>query len=59
LDCPRKRRKPPRSLALDDVNGGTRVTITHTGVPAESGPGRGWNGAFDKLAAELRAVTGN
>ena len=47
------------TLLLDEVNGGTRVTLTHAGVPAESGAARGWHGAFDKLAAELRAATGN
>ena len=46
-------------MVLDEVNGGTRVTLTHAGVPAESGAARGWHGAFDKLAAELRAATGN
>ena len=46
------------TVILDDANGGTRVTLTHAGVPAESGAARGWNAAFDKLAAELRAATG-
>jgi hypothetical protein len=36
------------TVVLDEVNGGTRVTLTHAGVPAESGAARGWNGAFDK-----------
>jgi hypothetical protein len=44
------------TMALDEVNGGTRVTLTHAGVPAESGAGRGWNGAFDELAAEPPAI---
>jgi uncharacterized protein YndB with AHSA1/START domain len=46
------------TVLLEEVEGGTRVTLTHAGVPAESGAARGWNGAFDKLAAELRAATG-
>jgi uncharacterized protein YndB with AHSA1/START domain len=45
------------TVVLEEVMGGTRVTLTHAGVPAESGAARGWNGAFDKLAAELRAAT--
>jgi uncharacterized protein YndB with AHSA1/START domain len=45
------------TVVLDEVDGGTRVTLTHAGVPAESAAARGWNGAFDKLAAELRAAT--
>jgi uncharacterized protein YndB with AHSA1/START domain len=46
------------TVVLEEVLGGTRVTLTHAGVPAESGAARGWNAAFDKLAAELRAGTG-
>jgi uncharacterized protein YndB with AHSA1/START domain len=42
------------TVVLEEVAGGTRVTLTHAGVPAESGAARGWTGAFDKLAAELR-----
>jgi uncharacterized protein YndB with AHSA1/START domain len=45
------------TVILDEVDGGTRVTLTHAGVPAESGAARGWSAAFDKLAAGLRAVT--
>jgi uncharacterized protein YndB with AHSA1/START domain len=44
------------TVLLEEVDGGTRVTLTHAGVPAESGAARGWSGAFDKLAAELRAA---
>ena len=46
------------TIVLEEVNGGTRVTLTHAGVPAESGAARGWQAAFEKLAAELRAATG-
>jgi uncharacterized protein YndB with AHSA1/START domain len=46
------------TVVLEEANGGTRVTLTHAGVPPESGAARGWNAAFDKLAAELRAATG-
>ena len=45
------------TVVLDEVDGGTRVTLIHAGVPAESGAARGWNAAFDKLAAELRAAS--
>jgi uncharacterized protein YndB with AHSA1/START domain len=47
------------TVVLEEANGGTRVTLTHAGVPAESGAARGWNAAFDKLAAELHTATGN
>jgi uncharacterized protein YndB with AHSA1/START domain len=46
------------TVVLDAVNGGTRVTLTHAGVTAESGAARGWQAAFDKLAAELGAASG-
>jgi uncharacterized protein YndB with AHSA1/START domain len=46
------------TVVLEEVSGGTQVSLTHVGVPAESGAARGWNAAFDKLAAELRAATG-
>jgi uncharacterized protein YndB with AHSA1/START domain len=46
------------TIILEEVNGGTRVTLRHAGVPAESGAARGWSAAFDKLAAELHAATG-
>jgi uncharacterized protein YndB with AHSA1/START domain len=42
------------TVVLETVNGGTRITLTHAGVPAESGAARGWKAAFDKLAVELR-----
>jgi uncharacterized protein YndB with AHSA1/START domain len=44
------------TVVLEEVDEGTRVTLTHAGVPAQSGGARGWNGAFDKLAAALRAT---
>lgn len=45
------------TVVIQEVEGGTRVTLTHAGVPAESGAARGWTGAFDKLEAELRVAT--
>jgi uncharacterized protein YndB with AHSA1/START domain len=45
------------TVVLDEVGRGTRVTLIHAGVPAEFGAAGGWNGAFDKLAAELSAAT--
>jgi uncharacterized protein YndB with AHSA1/START domain len=44
------------TVVLKELDGGTQVTLTHLGVPAESGAARGWNAAFDKLAAELAAT---
>jgi uncharacterized protein YndB with AHSA1/START domain len=45
------------TVVLEEVDNRTRVVLTHVGVPADSGAARGWGGAFDKLAAELRAAT--
>ena len=46
------------TVVLEEVDGGTLVTLTHAGVAAESGAARGWNAAFDKLARALRAADG-
>ena len=46
------------TVVLEEVNDRTLVTLTHAGVPVESGAARGWNAAFDKLAMVLRPGTG-
>ncbi|MDO6589382.1 SRPBCC domain-containing protein [Loktanella sp. D2R18] len=38
-------------VELQEVDGQTRMTMTHVGVPAGSPGEGGWNQAFDKLAA--------
>ena len=40
-------------VELEKVNGGTKMVLTHTGVPAESPGAAGWAMALDKLAARL------
>jgi uncharacterized protein YndB with AHSA1/START domain len=45
------------TVVLEEVDGGTRLTLTHAGVPADSGGARGWNAAFEKLAAALSDAT--
>jgi uncharacterized protein YndB with AHSA1/START domain len=47
------------TVVLEEVDGGTRLTLTHAGVPADSGSARGWNAAFEKLAATLSVATGD
>jgi uncharacterized protein YndB with AHSA1/START domain len=47
------------TVVLNEVDEGTLVTLTHAGVPVDSGAARGWNGAFDKLEAELSAASGS
>ena len=38
-------------VELEDVDGKTKMTMTHVGVPADSPGAAGWNMALDKLAA--------
>lgn len=40
-------------VELEDVDGRTKMVMTHRGVPADSGGAMGWNMAIDKLAAHL------
>jgi uncharacterized protein YndB with AHSA1/START domain len=42
-------------VELDDVDGRTRMVMTHTGVPADSRGAAGWAMALDKLAARAAA----
>jgi hypothetical protein len=41
-------------VELTDMDGRTRMVLTHIGVPAGSPGALGWTMAFDKLAARLR-----
>jgi uncharacterized protein YndB with AHSA1/START domain len=41
------------SVELEKVDGGTKMVLTHVGVPAESPGAAGWAMALDKLAARL------
>lgn len=40
-------------VELEAVDGKTKMTMTHVGVPADSPGAGGWGMAFDKLAAHL------
>jgi uncharacterized protein YndB with AHSA1/START domain len=40
-------------VELHDVDGRTRMVMTHAGIPAGSPGAAGWTSAFDKLAAHL------
>jgi uncharacterized protein YndB with AHSA1/START domain len=40
-------------VQLEAVDGGTKMVMTHIGVPADSPGAAGWTMAFDKLAARL------
>jgi uncharacterized protein YndB with AHSA1/START domain len=40
-------------VELTPMEGGTRMVMTHTGIPADSPGATGWHLAFDKLATVL------
>lgn len=40
-------------LQIEEVTGGTKMVLTHVGVPAESPGAAGWAMALDKLSARL------
>ncbi|WP_420629625.1 SRPBCC family protein [Candidatus Leptofilum sp.] len=43
------------TVVLEDLNGRTKMTMTHAGVPADSPGASGWNQAFEKLAAYIES----
>ena len=40
-------------VEFEDLNGRTRMVMTHVGIPADSPGAIGWTMAFEKLAAQL------
>jgi uncharacterized protein YndB with AHSA1/START domain len=44
------------TVLLEELDGHTKMVMTHAGVPAESGAGGGWEQAFDKLAEHIETV---
>ncbi len=42
------------TVVLEDLDGQTKMTLTHTGVPANAAGG--WTQAFDKMAARIAAA---
>jgi len=42
---------------LEEVDGRTRMRLTHVGIPAGSPGAAGWTMAIDKLAARLESLT--
>jgi uncharacterized protein YndB with AHSA1/START domain len=44
------------TVTLEELDGRTRMVMTHAGVPAESGAGGGWEQAFDKLADYIQVI---
>lgn len=41
-------------VELEDVDGRTKMVMTHVGIPTDSPGAAGWAMAFDKLAAHVR-----
>ena len=44
------------TVQLEEINGRTRMVMTHAGLPAASGATSGWTQAFDKLEAYLKVA---
>ena len=44
------------TVTLEDLGGRTKMTMTHAGVPAESGAAGGWEQAFAKLAQHIHTI---
>jgi hypothetical protein len=40
-------------VELEDLDGRTKMVMTHAGIPADSPGAAGWTMAFDKLAEHL------
>ncbi len=44
-------------VQLEDLDGQTKMTMTHAGIPADSPGATGWNQAFDKLTDYIETVS--
>ena len=44
------------TVQLEDLGGRTKMVMTHTGVPVDSGANAGWEQAFDKLADHIESA---
>jgi len=44
-------------VELESVDGATKMTMTHVGVPADSPGAGGWGMAMDKLATHVASIT--
>ena len=47
------------TVLLEEVDGRTKMVMTHAGIPADSGGAGGWAQAFDKLGDHIETVLGN
>ena len=46
-------------VVLEELDGRTRMIMTHAGVPADSRAGDGWTQAFDKMTDHIETALGN
>jgi hypothetical protein len=46
------------TVELQDVNGSTKMVMTHAGIPSDSPGAAGWRMAFEKLAAYVATRRG-
>ena len=44
------------TVVLEELNGTTKMIMTHAGIPADSPGASGWNQAFDKLTDHVNAT---
>jgi uncharacterized protein YndB with AHSA1/START domain len=44
------------TVLFENLDGRTKMVMTHAGVPADSGAGGGWEQAFDKMADHIKTV---
>jgi uncharacterized protein YndB with AHSA1/START domain len=47
------------TVILENLDGRTKMVMTHAGIPADSGGAGGWAQAFEKLADHIEAVFDN
>ena len=43
-------------VELEDLGGRTKMVMTHSGIPADSGGAAGWGMALDKMAARVASL---
>jgi uncharacterized protein YndB with AHSA1/START domain len=44
------------TVQLEDLGGRTKMVMTHTGVPVDSGANAGWEQAFDKMVNHIETA---
>ena len=58
VDTPTEHQVTEVRVELEDVDGRTRMVMTHVGIPADSSGATGWTMALDKLAAYIESNDG-